>query len=95
MALPSDKRHRSALLGRAEKAWLHGTSYISWDELYLWFDVTKIAKTPFRGIAEAFEEVTGNDEFEVKFIEARGGITLVVCETKAGKKLTDLAETAA
>ena len=95
MSMPSDKRHRSALLGRAEKAWLHGTAHISWDELYLWFDVEKIAKTPYRGIREAFEEMTGDDEFEVSFIESRGGMTLVVHETRGGKKLTPLDQVAA
>ncbi|QNR96007.1 hypothetical protein ICJ04_10560 [Stenotrophomonas sp. 169] len=94
MSLPQDKRHRSALMSRVEKAWLHGVSHITWAEMYLWFDVEKIAKTPYRGIAEAFDEVTNEDSPRVSYIEGRGGIHLVVHETRGQHKLLSLAEAA-
>lgn len=95
MSLPKEKRHRSALMSRVEKAWLHGVSHVTFAELYLWFDVEKIAKTPYRGIEEAFEEVAGDDAPEVRIIEGRGGYHLVVEQTRAGhemKLLSELAE---
>lgn len=50
-------RHEELLTSRLEEAALHGCAYISWEELYYWFGVRKIAAGTYRDLARRWEKV--------------------------------------
>ena len=45
-----DKRHDDALTNRLEEIITDGVTYISWNELYLWYDTEKIAAGTYRDL---------------------------------------------
>ena len=68
------KRHQDQLTARLEDAYMHGCTFISWDELYLWFDVQKIAAGTYRDLQTRWEDLTDGNQGRLMKIESRGGI---------------------
>ena len=50
-------RHEELLTSRLEEAVLHGGVRITWDEMYLWYGVQKIAAGTWRDMARRWEKV--------------------------------------
>ena len=69
-----DKRHQDALTNRLEDAWLNGVSHLTWEELYLWYDVKKIAARTYRDLQTRWWDLTEGKGGYLTQIEGRGGI---------------------
>jgi hypothetical protein len=70
-----ERRHDELLTARLEDAMLNGCSHITWNELYQWYDVQKIAAGTMRDLKRRWEEVTeGRKAGQLKMVEGRGGI---------------------
>jgi len=51
------KRHEEQLWSRLDQLFANGTCFISWGELYHWYNVERIAKTPWRDIKARWEQL--------------------------------------
>ena len=52
------KRHEGQLWERLDQLYANGTTFISWGELYHWYKLQRIAKTPWRDIQARYAYVT-------------------------------------
>jgi len=68
-----DKRHQNALTSRLEDAFLNGCSHITWNELYRWYGVQKLAARTWRDLQTRWEDIS-ESESRLMRIEGRGGI---------------------
>jgi hypothetical protein len=50
-------RHEETLTSRLEEAALHGCAHITWEEMYLWYSVQKIAAGTWRDLARRWDKV--------------------------------------
>jgi hypothetical protein len=76
-------RHGEVLESRLEEAVLHGCALITWEELYLWYGVQKIAAGTWRDLALRWDKVVESvkalkmpdwvDPGKLNRIDARGG----------------------
>ena len=72
-----ERRHDELLTARLEDAMLNGCSHITWNELYQWYDVQKLAANTWRDLKKRWEEVTeGRKAGPLKMVEGRGGMFL-------------------
>jgi hypothetical protein len=72
-----ERRHDELLTARLEDALLNGCSHITWNELYHWYGVQKIAAGTWRDLTNRWEEVTeGEKAGQLKMVEGKGGIFL-------------------
>jgi hypothetical protein len=81
------KRHEDQLWARLDELYANGTTYISWNELYHWYNVQRIAKGPWRDIMARWERLL--EEKEEKYVdplvaEVPGGISFFFA-TKPGQ----------
>jgi hypothetical protein len=72
------KRHEDQLWARLDELYANGTTYISWNELYHWYNIQRIAKAPWRDIKARWVQVL--EEKDEKYIdpliaEVHGGIS--------------------
>lgn len=70
------KRHQDQLWSRLDELYANGTTFISDGELYHWYDLKRIAKTPWRDIKAKWETLLGEKEQEYKdpdVAQVRGG----------------------
>ena len=56
------KRHMEQLWVRLDELYTNGTTFISFGELYHWYNVQKIAKTPWRNIKARWEDLLEEKE---------------------------------
>lgn len=68
------KRHQDILTSRLEDAFLHGCTHITWNELYCWYDVQKIAARTYRDLEARWQKITDGEQGHLMKIEGRGGI---------------------
>ena len=61
-----EKRHETQLLLKLDELWLKNTTFISYAEIYYWFNQSKIKKTPFKKIKECWIGVLEECGFEYK-----------------------------
>jgi hypothetical protein len=52
------KRHDDELTNRLEKILTDGCTYVSWNELYLWYGVQKLAVGTYRDLAMRWDEIS-------------------------------------
>ncbi|CAN7367155.1 hypothetical protein [Massilia sp. LjRoot122] len=52
------KEHDYELTRRLEQILTDGSTFISWNELYLWYGVQKIAAATYRDLANRWEEIS-------------------------------------
>jgi hypothetical protein len=72
-----ERRHDEILTARLEDVLLNGCSHITWDELYLWYGVQKIAAGTWRDLKIRWEEATdGRKAGPLKRVNGRGGMFL-------------------
>ena len=71
------KRHDDELTNRLEQILTGGCTYISWNELYLWYGVQKLAAATYRDLAARWDDVrngrttvSGDDLGELFFVQS-------------------------
>ena len=69
-----DRRHQDSLLNRLEEAWLNGVSHITWEELYLWYGVEKIAARTYRDLEDRWTALTDDKSGRLMRVDGRGGM---------------------
>ena len=69
-----ERRYNDILTARLEDAVCNGCTYITWDELYLWYGVQKIAAGTYRDLSERFVEIAKSKSPKPMMIARRGGI---------------------
>jgi hypothetical protein len=69
-----EKRYDESLTTRLEDAMLHGCSHITWQELYHWYGVQKIAAGTWRDLAHRWEEITEGKGGPLAKVPGRDGI---------------------
>lgn len=87
------KRHIDQLWGRLDELYANGTTFISYGELYHWYDIQRIVKAPWRDIKTRWEQLLKEkDEAyeDPQIAEAPGGISFFFCREPG--KLSDLAK---
>jgi hypothetical protein len=87
------KRHDDQLWSRLDELYSNGSTFISFGELYHWYNVKRIAKTPWRDIKGRWQELL--DEKKEKYAdpvvaETLGGITFFF--SRKPNNLSDLAK---
>lgn len=58
MEIDMERRHSDALDNRLEQIISEGCTYISWNELYLWYDTKAIAAATYRDIHARWAELS-------------------------------------
>lgn len=53
-----EKRHDDLLTSRLEEIYTKGVTYISWNELYLWYDVQAIAARTYRDLVNRWDDLS-------------------------------------
>jgi hypothetical protein len=71
------KRHSDKLWVRLDELYANGTTHISTGELYHWWDIQRLSKTPWRDIKDVWTQLL--DEHDEEYIdpqvhEDEGGI---------------------
>ncbi len=61
------KRHEEQLWSRLDQLYANGTTFLSWGEIYHWYDVQRISKTPWRDIKARWEQLL--EEKKEKFVD--------------------------
>ena len=69
-----EKRHQDLIMNRLEDANLNGCSHFTWEELYRWYDVRKIAAKTYRDLEDRWIEISQNKAGCLMMIQGRGGI---------------------
>jgi hypothetical protein len=59
-----DRRHDDELTSRLEEIFTKGCTFISWNELYLWYDVQKIAARTYRDLSDRWDEIASRTKTE-------------------------------
>lgn len=57
-----ERRHDDDLTSRLEEILTKGCTFISWNELYVWYDVQKIAARTYRDLSDRWDELTAQAE---------------------------------
>jgi hypothetical protein len=69
-----ERRHEEILLSRLEDAWKNGVAHITFPELYLWYNVEKLAARTYRDLSNRWSELTGNDAGGLAAVDGRNGM---------------------
>lgn len=72
-----ERRHLDALMNRLEDAKLNRCTHITWNELYHWYGVRRLAAGTWRDIREKWEEIAESDDGGLLVVEGRGGVFLL------------------
>ena len=76
------KRHVEQLWTRLDELYANGTTFISYAELYHWYNVQRIAKAPWRDIKSRWEDLLeekGEKYADPQIAEVAGGISFFFC----------------
>ena len=87
------KRHSEQIWQRLDELYANGATYISFGEMYHWYQVQKIKKAPWRDIKERWEQLLEEKEEDYQdpvVAETGGGVTLFF--SRNPDKLSKLAE---
>ncbi len=76
------QRHEQQLWVRLDELYANGTTFISYNELYHWYDIRRIAKKPWRDIKLRWGELL--EEKQEKYAdpqvaEVPGGVSFFFC----------------
>jgi hypothetical protein len=86
------KRHVDQVWGRLDELYANGTTFISWGELYHWYNVERISKTPWRDLKARWDELLeekGEKPLDPHVAQVGGGIALFFA--RKPQRLQDLA----
>jgi hypothetical protein len=73
------KRHVDQVWARLDELYANGTTFISWGELYHWYNVERISKTPWRDMKARWDELLDEKSepaHDPLVAEVEGGIAL-------------------
>lgn len=76
-------RHRETLLRRLDELFVKRFTFITWSELYYWFDIERVAKRPYRVIDELWKDlqesrkIPGDQYSDLKFMDNGNGLVLL------------------
>ena len=87
------KRHSDQLWARLDELYANGITFMSYGELYHWYDAKRIAKAPWRDIVAKWTtllEEKREDYVDPAVAEAPGGVSFFF--SRKPKKLSELAE---
>lgn len=70
------KRHRDSLETRLERIKTHGWAHITWNEIYLWYSVERIAVKTYKDILATYRDVIDKDDAELLLTSVIGGFLL-------------------
>jgi len=87
-----EKRHYDQLMGRLDELWANGTTFISFGELYHWYQIDRIAKRPWRDIHARWAEILSEKGMKYSdpyVAQVPGGVSFFFHRTP--QKLSDLA----
>lgn len=88
-----EKRHLDQMLARLDQLYVNGSTFISWGEIYHWYNVERISKKPWRDIQEQWEELLrqkAQKYVDPQVSSRQGGITLFFSDSP--EKLSALAK---
>ena len=51
------KRHQDQIWARLDELYANGTTFITWAEIYHWYNIERIAKAPWRDMNEKWREL--------------------------------------
>lgn len=72
------KRHADQLWARLDQLYANGTTFISYGELYHWYDIRRLAKAPWRDIDARWRELLeskGEKYSDPQIAEVPGGVS--------------------
>lgn len=72
-----ERRYDNMLTSHLESLLDEGCTYITWNALYRWYDVQKIAAGTYRDLEERWQEVSGGKQGQLMHIANNGGMFLV------------------
>jgi hypothetical protein len=87
------KRHEDQLWERLDQLYANGTTFISLGELYHWYNVQRISKSPWRDIKARWERLLEEKEegyYDPQIAEVSGGVSFFY--SKKPGRLSVLAE---
>jgi len=73
------KRHVEQVWTRLDELYANGTTFMSWGEIYHWYKVERISKTPWRDIKARWDELLeekGEEPSDPYVAQVGGGISL-------------------
>ncbi len=76
------KRHATQLWTRLDELYANGTTFISYGELYHWYNIQRIAKAPWRDIKSRWEDLLEEKEEDYadpQVAVVSGGISFFFC----------------
>ena len=76
------RRHTEQLWARLDQLYANGTTFVSYNELYHWYNIKRLAKAPWRDINSRWQELLEEKEEEYVdplIAELPGGISFFFC----------------
>lgn len=73
------KRHSDQIWARLDQLYSGGITFISWGELYHWYDIERISKHPYRDLKSRWEQLLDEKDkpfSDPKIAKMDGGIAL-------------------
>lgn len=70
------KRHRENLETRLEGVKTQGWAHITWNEIYLWYSVERIAVKTYKDILATYRDVIDQEDAELLLTAVVGGFIL-------------------
>ncbi len=86
------KRHENQVWARLDELYANGTTFIGWGELYHWYGVERISKTPWRDLKQRWDELLEDKGEKLAYSQVAqlmGGIAMFFC--RVSKRLGDYA----
>ena len=77
-----EKRHDDQLTNRLEEIITVGSTFIHWNELYLWYGVKAIAAGTYRDLSSRWDDITAEYEIDL------GKLMLVQSPSKVNSGIT-------
>lgn len=72
-----EKRHDDMLTTRLETVLNAGVAHILWKEIYMWYDVQKIAARTLRNLADRWEDLTEGEHGKLMQVTGSSGVFLM------------------
>jgi len=71
-----EKRHDELLTTRLEEVYDNGVAYVTWSELYRWYDTRKIAAGTLRNLSQRWDELSNGKYGGLQGVRNDGGMFL-------------------
>ena len=71
-----NKRHQDLLNNLLEKAYFAGIGYVSWNEIYHWYNITRLGVLTRRNLQDRWEDISQGMAGRLLAIEQNDGLFL-------------------